>query len=151
MNNGEHLLPSELRDSVKRSMEALKAVLDDPETTKSLAETTNQRLDRIRGLRDYLVNPSFCIAFLGQIGVGKSSVISVLSKLLIGPDPRNRKELKASSVLAVGSGGTTVCEVRVRQSGEAESGQIGLLIDPCPCDYPYLRTPRRPGAWTQPA
>src|SRR5215211_2448282 len=84
----------------------------------------------IRDAQAFLVNRAHPIVFIGSVGVGKSSLISVLARLLVGPPPSDRASLKENSVLAIGSGRTTVCEVRIRAARPGDGGSVGLLIDP---------------------
>lgn len=68
----------------------------------------------------------YSIAFLGAIGVGKSTAICRMAGLEVPgttlPFP--------TPVLEAGSGGTTVCEVHVRQGPE-----YGILIEPAAEDH----------------
>lgn len=125
------LVSTALRSSTMLVAGQLRAVLDAPDTTSRVAETVKQRLGRIEEARSFLDDRTFRIAFVGQVGAGKSALISVLAELLVEGHPEDKKSLKASSVLAIGSGRTTVCEVRIRAATEAERGRLGLLIDPC--------------------
>ncbi|APR81099.1 Hypothetical protein A7982_06446 [Minicystis rosea] len=118
------------RAEVLGTLETLRALADAPETEHRVSDLARERADAIRISQDYLDRRDHSIAFVGQIGIGKSSMIGVLAGLLVGAAPRDRASLRENSVLAVGSGGTTVCEVRIRAASVTESGRIGLIIQP---------------------
>jgi len=124
------LLSESLHTPANYAIDQLQSVFDDPATTRQLGETTRQRLNRIHDLLAYLEDPAFRVAFLGQIGAGKSPIIASITRLMVGGEPADKKELKAKSVLSVGAGGTTVCEVRIRPAATHEQGRIGIIIAP---------------------
>jgi hypothetical protein len=124
------LLSASLHTRANHAIDQLQSVLDAPDTTRQLGETTKQRLSRINDLVAYLDDPAFRVAFLGQIGAGKSSIIASVARLMVGGEPTDKKELKAKSVLSVGAGGTTVCEVRIRPANIHERGRVGMIIAP---------------------
>lgn len=62
------------------------------------------------------------VAFVGSIGIGKSTAICKLSGLEI---PGQQPGQRASPVLEVGAGGTTICEVHLRVGPD-----YGISIDP---------------------
>ncbi len=67
-----------------------------------------------------LQNRDWSVVFIGKPGVGKSSVINMLAKLQIGTErPSNKSDLIKQTVLSIGAGRTTTCEVRIvsRSSG----------------------------------
>ncbi|MBS0206760.1 MAG: hypothetical protein JSS49_28120 [Planctomycetes bacterium] len=98
--------------------------------SRRVAEVARQRAEGLDLALSFLSDRSHRVAFVGQIGIGKSSMIGVLTELIAGDPPTDRASLKSNSVLAVGSGGTTVCEVRIRATTASETGKIGLFIDP---------------------
>ena len=66
--------------------------------------------------RDYLKDFNHTIAFIGKVGVGKTTALSKLLNLIDG----NGKEL-----LQTGGGFTTLCEVEIR-----ESNRVSIEIEP---------------------
>ncbi len=116
------------RDSTLSELQELLAA---PDTGRQIADVASQRIDSIIRSLQYLEQRDYRIAFVGQIGIGKSSMIGVLGNLLVGSPPTDRSSLKANSVLAVGAGGTTVCEVHIRTSGPDERNTVRLNIEPC--------------------
>ena len=73
----------------------------------------------------YLNRMSHNIAFIGDIGVGKSTALSFIFDLLVPPSfsgkPMDRP------ILETGGGGTTICEVHIRSGPE-----FGISIQPMP-------------------
>ncbi len=82
--------------------------------------------------QDFLDDHAHPVVFIGKVGGGKSSLIGIAANLIVGATPTDRASLKNNSVLAIGSGRTTVCEVRVRSTDAGDWGQVGLLITPLP-------------------
>lgn len=97
-----------------------------PESRKTAAEWHRA----ISATVAFLADRSHPVAFIGSVGVGKSSLMTVLSKLLVGPALSDRASLKESSVLPIGSGRTTVCEVQIRAARPGDGGCLGLQIEP---------------------
>lgn len=73
----------------------------------------------------YLHKLSHNIAFIGDIGVGKSTALSFLFDLL-APPSATAKPMERP-VLETGAGGTTICEVHIKRGPE-----FGLAILPLP-------------------
>lgn len=111
-------------------LERLQQLLADPGTSQTIAEVAKRRIEAIHRSLQFVARNDWRIAFVGQIGIGKSSLIGVLGNLFVGPPPADRDSLEANSVLAVGAGGTTVCEVRIRTSTVEERGKAKLHIEP---------------------
>lgn len=113
-------------------LEQLQQLLDAPQSTSEDTITTAQRwFDSIDKTQKFLEDKDHPIVFIGSVGVGKSSLIGVAANLIIGSPPKDRVSLKNNSVLAIGSGRTTVCEVRIRpHNPEHDKGLIGLILDP---------------------
>lgn len=101
------------------------AELRTPELTSAFAKQLDLFEARIKQHAIYLQSTQHSIAFLGSIGVGKSTAICTLTGLrLQGPEQLNQQ-----MALEVGGGGTTVCEVRIRRGP-----RWGLSITPRPDD-----------------
>ncbi|MDD2725212.1 MAG: AAA family ATPase [Methylovulum sp.] len=112
-------------------LEQLQQLLDAPQSTEDTIATAQHWFDSINKTKTFLEDREHPIAFIGSVGVGKSSLIGVAANLIIGSPPKDRVSLKNNSVLAIGSGRTTVCEVRIRpHSPEHDKGLIGLILDP---------------------
>ena len=73
---------------------------------------------------DYLRDRSHKIGFIGSIGVGKSAAMSIMFNLLV--PPQDNKPILQRTLLPVGTGGTTICEVEVT----TEPDRFAILIEP---------------------
>jgi len=74
----------------------------------------------------YLESLFHSIAFVGDIGVGKSTAICAGSDLLVEPD-KTAKKTAPKAVLETGGGGTTLCEVHIH----SETVDVyGLIVQP---------------------
>lgn len=71
----------------------------------------------------YLSSLTHNIAFIGDIGVGKSTALAFAFDLLVPPTPGGRAMDRP--VLETGAGGTTICEVHIRRGPE-----YGLTVLP---------------------
>jgi len=111
----------------------VQAVLNQLEQLKrafpSVADTAEHWINTIHEQQAFLDNSKHPIVFIGSVGVGKSSLIGVTANLLIGEKLTDKASLKNNSVLSIGAGRTTVCEVCIRALKEEETG-IGLIIEP---------------------
>jgi len=92
-------------------------------------DTPEYWINIIKEKQNFLDNHAHPIVFIGNVGVGKSSLIAVVANLLLDKDLTDKASLKKNSVLPTGAGRTTVCEVRIRVQDENETG-IGLIIEP---------------------
>ena len=73
----------------------------------------------------YLADLTHQIAFIGDIGVGKSTALSFLYNLLLAT--KSDARLTDRVLLEAGGGGTTICEVHIRRGPE-----FGIAIQPMP-------------------
>ena len=73
----------------------------------------------------YLNRLSHNIAFIGDIGVGKSTALSFAFDLLVPPSIAGKPMDRP--ILETGAGGTTICEVHIRRGPE-----FGISIQPMP-------------------
>ena len=73
----------------------------------------------------YLADLTHQIAFIGDIGVGKSTALSFLYDLLLATKTDAR--LTDRVLLEAGGGGTTICEVHIRRGPE-----FGIVVQPMP-------------------
>src|SRR5450830_112271 len=115
------------------TLDQLRSVMDTvSQALPNSADSAVEWINAIDSKRAFLADPSHPVVFMGSVGVGKSSLIAVAANLIIGSSPTDRSSLKNNSVLAIGSGRTTVCEVRIRASGPI--GKVGLIIEPLSLD-----------------
>lgn len=97
-------------------------------TTLETDPNAKDWIDAIQETKNLLDNKKRPIIFIGKAGVGKSSIIAAIAKLLMSDSVSDKNALKKNSVLAIGAGKTTVCEVEVSYK-EDQSG-IQLEIEP---------------------
>lgn len=104
-----------LRDRQKALHEAIEHLIkklpEESATRKQLANHRELFDDAVR----YLSNPDQRLAFIGNIGTGKTTAICHLLGLLDGDEP----------ILSTGSGRTTLCEVEI-----SASSQLGIEVTP---------------------
>ncbi|AUX48019.1 uncharacterized protein SOCE26_095450 [Sorangium cellulosum] len=111
-------------------LDQLRELANASPTTTENAETARQWQEAIHATQAFLDDRAHPVIFIGNVGVGKSSLIGVLASLLVGPPPSDRTSLKDNSVLAIGSGRTTVCEVHIRAPHTGDGGTVGFVIEP---------------------
>ena len=116
--------PQAVLDQLRQLEEARSPV--QPETVES-AKAWRKAITKSMG---FLSNRAHSVVFVGAVGVGKSSLIGVAANLIVGSSPTDRTSLKNHSVLAIGSGRTTVCEVRVQLAREVDTEKVRLLLEP---------------------
>lgn len=109
-------------------------VTSSTENQQDTATTAKQWIDVIGKNQSFLDDHNHDIVFIGSVGVGKSSLIGIAANLLVGDSPKDKASLKNNSVLAIGGGRTTICEVRIRATKENDEGSIGLIIEPFSAD-----------------
>lgn len=94
---------------------------DGPEVRNAFERRLTAYVDEIRGTADLLLKRDHQVAFIGSIGIGKSTAICRLAGLEVdGKEGEPRVP-----VLEAGAGGITVCEVHLRTGP-----QYGLMIEP---------------------
>jgi transcriptional regulator with XRE-family HTH domain len=82
---------------------------------------TQQFENRLLSEGKYLTSLKHTIAYVGKIGIGKTTAVCKLAGLVIP----QAQSFERQSVLATGSGGTTVCEVHIRSAKK-----FGMLLEP---------------------
>jgi len=111
----------ELLWSAEQIGSELVALRSRPEVRHAFERRLTEYVDELKDVAGLLQKRDHQIAFIGSIGIGKSTAICRLSGLEVSvsdsPNP--------APVLETGAGGTTVCEVHLR-SGPG----YGLLIEP---------------------
>ena len=109
-------------------------VTSSTEIQHDTATTAKQWIEVISKNQRFLDDHNHDIVFIGSVGVGKSSLIGIAANLLVGDNPKDKASLKNNSVLAIGGGRTTICEVCIRSSKENDGGHVGLIIEPLSLD-----------------
>ena len=98
------------------------------------SKTANEWRKLIEDKQHFLDKKDHSIAFIGTVGIGKSSLLAVASNLFIGSEPKERGALKAYSILPIGAGRTSICETCIRSKQEGDQAELGLLIEPVSSD-----------------
>lgn len=107
------------RDALSKAedtLEVLEAFLGKPEHPWPLRRQLERQRENLLRSASYLVRMDHSVAFIGDMGVGKSTALSFLFDLLVPPSLED-KSIKRP-VLETGAGGTTICEVHVRRGPE---------------------------------
>ncbi len=92
-----------------------------PDTAHPFARRLEESLAEIRQVAELVLAHEYSIAFVGDIGVGKSTAICRISDLETYDEATRRTQ----PVLDAGAGGITLCEVQI-----AEGPGYGLLVEP---------------------
>ena len=98
-----------------------------PDIRQSFAKRLEESSDEIKRRAETVSGAELAIAFMGDIGVGKTTAICALTGLEIERVIRKKRgqEKKREPVLYTGAGGSTICEVHLVQ-GQA----YGITIEP---------------------
>lgn len=105
----------------EQTLQAIEKALDDPNIKKSFANLLEELMMGLGEAARIVRNTEHSIAFVGDIGVGKSTAICRVSGLEI----TDGDKAETTPVLEVGGGGVTICEVHIVQGPG-----YGLLIEP---------------------
>lgn len=105
-------------EEVAQQLESLRAR---PDVRHAFERRLAEYVDELKGTASLLLKRDHQVAFIGSIGIGKSTAICRLAGLeVVMPDSP-----QPAPVLEAGAGGITICEVHLR-SGPG----YGLLIEP---------------------
>lgn len=129
----------------EETLETVEGFLADDTRPWPLRRQLQDRQKSIRQIAAYLVNSTHQIAFIGEVGVGKSTAISFLYGLL---EPASDGKRLERVVLEAGGGHTTLCEVTIRRAPA-----YGIRVEPLPeqdlrslmADFCSSTWMRRPG------
>lgn len=98
----------------------LVALRDKPDTPHAFESRLTEYIEELKRCAGLLLKRDHQVAFIGSIGVGKSTAICRMTGLEVPKDDGTQVP-----VLEVGGGGITVCEVHLRTGPD-----YGLLIEP---------------------
>jgi transcriptional regulator with XRE-family HTH domain len=118
------------REELARAEKTLKRLLDfvtGPEVSSIAKAQAAMHRESLNRCVDYLGSLDHSIAFVGDIGVGKSTAICAITNLLRDADNEGLKKLSQRAVLETGGGGTTLCEVHLRSESNST---FGLIVQP---------------------
>lgn len=100
----------------EETLEKIEDFLGDEEQPWPLRRQLERRKGDLLRAAGYLTKLKHNVAFVGDIGVGKSTAISFVFDLLV-PVKAEDKNIKRP-VLETGAGGTTICEVHIKSGPE---------------------------------
>ena len=118
-----------LQSNAAELLQLLEGLIVAPAVSNEDQKTATEWRSLITDVLATLERHDYKIVFVGKVGVGKSSLISVLTELVIGAPPRDRSSLHDVSVLPVAAGRTTGFEIWIRESAD-EPASIGLELEP---------------------
>ncbi|MBX5248779.1 MULTISPECIES: helix-turn-helix domain-containing protein [unclassified Rhizobium] len=110
-------------ETAGETLSAIDAFLENDEHPWPLKRQIERRRDDLVKAATFLTRTHHNVAFIGDIGVGKSTGLSFLFDLLV-PAALSDKSMDRV-VLETGAGGTTICEVHVKRGPE-----FGLSLVP---------------------
>lgn len=100
----------------EETLEEIVMFLNDEERPWPLRRQIEKHRDSLSRAASFLVRLNHNIAFIGDMGVGKSTAISFIFDLLVPPSITNKAINRP--VLETGAGGTTICEVHIKAGPE---------------------------------
>ena len=138
----------------EETLEKIADFLDDEEQPWPLRRQVERRRRDLERVTSFLARLQHNIAFIGDMGVGKSTAISFIFDLLVPAKADERSTNRP--ILETGGGGTTICEVHIRSGPEfgisvvpmEESDLIDLVSDFCAVKWTTLRKERNEGSET---
>ncbi len=98
----------------------LVALRDQPDTPHAFERRLSEYIEELKRCADLLLKRGHQVAFIGSIGVGKSTAICRMTGL-----ETQKEDGTSVPVLEVGGGGVTVCEVHLRTGPD-----YGLIVEP---------------------
>ncbi|MEK6749547.1 MAG: helix-turn-helix domain-containing protein [Pseudomonadota bacterium] len=100
----------------------LVALREQPDVRNAFERRLAEYVKEIQNTADMLIKRDHQVAFIGSIGIGKSTAICRLAKLEV----EGQDGAPNVPVLEAGAGGITICEVHLRTGPS-----YGLMIEPC--------------------
>lgn len=107
--------------AAEEAAQQLEDLAKDDQVTASFQRRIDEYLLELRQIGGLVLRRDHTIAFIGSIGIGKSTAICRMSGLEV---PQEDGSLQP--VLEAGAGGITICEVHVYTGP-----QYGVLVEPC--------------------
>lgn len=108
----------------ERYLQKVEDFLSEKEVSKLLTGQAQMYKQALQREAEYLSSTAHSLAFIGQIGVGKTTALCLLTGLVL---PDKKASLMQKVVLEIAGGRTTICEVRVRSDS-----RLGITVEPLP-------------------
>lgn len=121
----------------EETLNEIEAFLTEDDHPWPLRRQIERQRESLLRAASFLVRQNHSIAFVGDIGVGKSTAISFIFDLLVPPSLADKTINRP--VLETGAGGTTICEVHIKAGPEfgisllpmSDAEMRGLVSDFC--------------------
>lgn len=107
----------------EQALQRLNELKKDPELKNVFLKQVELCEEELRRAAGFLYSTEHSIAFMGSLGVGKTTAVCSLTDVL---RDKKEKDLNRQMGLQTGSGRTTICEVHIRRGGE-----YAISIEPC--------------------
>ena len=138
----------------EETLEKISDFLADEEQPWPLRRQVERRRRDLERVTAFLTRLQHNIAFIGDMGVGKSTAISFMFDLLV-PTKADERSINRP-ILETGGGGTTICEVHIRSGPEfgisvvpmEGSDLVNLVSDFCAVKWATLRKDRNESSET---
>ena len=99
----------------------LTALKEDPQIPYPFVRRLDESLGHIRTIAEMVLEDEYSIALVGEIGAGKTTALCRIA----GLEFTDKRTGQSTTVLDVGAGGTTLCEVQV-----ARGPGFGIFVEP---------------------
>ncbi len=99
----------------------LTALKEDPQIPYPFVRRLDESLGQIRTIAEMVLEDEYSMALVGVIGAGKTTALCRIA----GLESTDKKTGQSTTVLDVGAGGTTLCEVQV-----ARGPGYGIFVEP---------------------
>ena len=107
--------------SAEEVAQQLVALREKPDLPSAFERRITEYVNELTNACALLMKREHQVAFIGSIGIGKSTAICRIAGLEVGSSDSGRPH----PVLEAGAGGVTICEVHIRRGPE-----FGILIEP---------------------
>ena len=105
----------------EKAFHSVKVLSEDPKIPEPFARRIEETFTELRGATERVLADEYSIAFVGDIGAGKTTALCRIAKLEVSDESVGQP----TTVLDVGAGGITLCEVQI-----AKGPGYGILVEP---------------------
>ena len=105
--------------NAEKTLQKVKELSDSPDIKNVFVKRLDEFMEELGSTASLVLQTEYSIAFVGDIGVGKSTAICRVTDLEI------KQKEKITPVLEVGGGGVTVCDVHLINGPE-----YGIVVEP---------------------